>query len=177
MNNTILLVVDVQNALIEANPYNKEKVIQNIKKLITAAKENNREVIYVRHNDGAGEELEYGSKGWQIYPEVSPIGDETIFEKQYCSSFRQTGLHEYLSHNKTENIILVGLQTEYCIDTTCKVAFELGYKVIVPEETNTTFSNEFLPAEKLYEFYNYKIWDKRFASVKPLEEVLELLRQ
>lgn len=176
MKNTVLLVVDVQKALIEAHPYNEKKVIANIKKLITAAKESKTEVIYVRHNDGPGEELEYGADGWQIYPEIAPEGNETIFEKEYCSSFRKTGLQEYLSGKKIENIVLVGLQTEYCIDTTCKVAFELGYKVIIPEETNSTFTNEFLPAEKLYEFYNYKIWDKRFASVKSVEEVLDILK-
>lgn len=69
--------------------------------------------------------------------------------------------------------ILVGLQTEYCIDTTCKIAFEYGYNVIIPEETNTTFDNEYLPGNMLYELYNYKIWDKRFANVIPVKEVIE----
>ena len=74
-----------------------------------------------------------------------------------------------------DTIILVGLQTEYCIDTTCKSAFEFGYKIIIPEETNTTFDNEYLSGEKLYEFYNYKIWNKRFANVIPVEDVIKIL--
>jgi len=32
------------------------------------------------------------------------------------------------------------MQTEYYIDTTCKVAFEYVYKVIIPEKTNTTIN-------------------------------------
>lgn len=74
-----------------------------------------------------------------------------------------------------DTIILTGLQTEYCIDATCKSAFEHEYKIIIPEETNTTFDNEYLSGEKLYEFYNYKIWSNRFARVLSMNEVTEML--
>jgi nicotinamidase-related amidase len=46
MNNVVLLVVDVQNALIKKHPYNGKKVIENIKKLILTARGANKEVIY-----------------------------------------------------------------------------------------------------------------------------------
>ena len=61
--------------------------------------------------------------------------------------------------------------TDYCIDATCKAAFEHGFKVVIPKQTNTTFDNEYLTGEKLYEYYNYKIWDKRFARVIAVEEL------
>lgn len=175
MNNIVLLVVDVQAALIRNHPYNELKVIDNIKRLIHAARENQKEVIYVRHNDGEGEELEYGSDGWQICDDVAPANGEKIFDKQFNSAFIKTGLKEYLDGKQTDTIILVGLQTEYCIDATCKSAFEHGYKIIIPEETNTTFDNEYLPGDRLYSFYNHKIWDKRFADVLSLDEVLKIL--
>lgn len=54
-----------------------------------------------------------------------------------------------------DSIILVGLQTEYCIDATCKSAFDFEYKIIILEETNTTFDNQYLSGEKIYEFNNY----------------------
>ncbi|TWH81657.1 cysteine hydrolase family protein [Sedimentibacter saalensis] len=175
MNNTILLVVDVQTALIEEHPYNEQNVIDNIKRLITVARYNEKEVIYVRHDDGKGEELEYGTDGWQIYYEIKPNNNEKVFEKQYNSAFLKTGLKEYLDSKKIDTIILTGLQTEYCIDTTCKAAFEHGYKLIIPEETNTTFDNEYLDGQKLYNFYNYKIWNNRFAKVLSLDETIKVL--
>lgn len=175
MNNTILLVVDVQTALIEEHPYNEQNVIDNIKRLITVARYNEKEVIYVRHDDGKGEELEYGTDGWQFYYEIKPNNNEKVFEKQYNSAFLKTGLKEYLDSKKIDTIILTGLQTEYCIDTTCKAAFEHGYKLIIPEETNTTFDNEYLDGQKLYNFYNYKIWNNRFAKVLSLDETIKVL--
>lgn len=176
MDNNVLLVVDVQTALIEEHPYNEQKVINNIKRLITVARDNKIEVLYVRHDDGKGGDLEYGTNGWQIYDKVAPNNNEKVFDKQYNSAFLKTGLKEYLDSKKINAIILVGLQTEYCIDTTCKSAFEYGYKIIIPKETNTTFDNKYLSGERLYEFYNYKIWDKRFANVLSVEEVIRILK-
>ncbi|WP_088225582.1 cysteine hydrolase family protein [Desulfosporosinus sp. FKB] len=175
MRNIVLLVVDVQNALINEHPYNEEKVIENIRQLISTARDNKKEVLYVRHDDGKGTELEKGIDGWQIYSKIAPNENELIFEKKYNSAFHKTGLKEYLDRNEIDTIILVGLQTEYCIDATCKSAFDHDYKIIIPEETNTTFDNDYLSGEKLYEFYNYKIWNKRFTEVISVEEVKKLL--
>ncbi|ERI94940.1 isochorismatase family protein [Clostridiales bacterium oral taxon 876 str. F0540] len=176
MSNVALLVVDVQNALIKAHPYNEQIVIENIKKLILEARNNNKEVIYVRHDDGKGTDLEKETDGWQIYDAIAPESNDAIFEKQYNSAFLKTGLKDYLDSKNIDNIILTGLQTEYCIDATCKSAFENGYKVIIPEQTNTTFDNEYLSADKLYEFYNYKIWNKRFAEILSIEETIKILK-
>jgi nicotinamidase-related amidase len=175
MGNTVLMVVDVQNALIRNHPYNEQKVIENIKRFILAARENKKEVIYVRHDDGKGTELEKDTEGWQIFHDISPISSEYIVDKEYNSAFHRTKLREYLENKEIDTIILAGLQTEYCIDATLKSAFDYGYKIIIPEGTNTTFDNEYLSGEKLYEFYNYKIWNKRFAQVLPIDDVIKVL--
>ena len=175
MSNIVLLVVDVQNALIKAHPHNEHRVIENIKNLILSARDNKKEVIYVRHDDGVGTDLEKGTDGWQIYEDIAPTNSEFIVEKEYNSAFRKTGLREYLKTKEIDTIILVGLQTEYCIDATLKSAFDYGYKIIIPQETNTTFANEYLSGEKLYEFYNYKIWNNRFANVIPIDDVVKNL--
>lgn len=175
MKNTILLVVDVQNCMMMEHPYNEQRVITNIQSLLRTARERGLEVVYVRHDDGVGSDLERGSEGWQIYSGIAPHDGEKIFEKHYNSAFLKTGLKEYLTEREKDTIILVGLQTEYCIDATCKAAFEHGFKVIIPQETNSTFDNEFLSGEKLYEYYNYKIWNQRFAKVLPIEEVIAFI--
>jgi len=170
MKNTILLVVDVQNVLIESRPYNTRKVIDNIKKLIKSARKNNIEIVYVRHEE-AGTPFEKGTLGWKIYNEVKPTDDEAIFDKNFNSAFLKTGLKAYLDSKFIKNIILVGLRTEYCVDATCKSAFDLGYNIIIPEETNTTFGNEYLSGKNVYKFYNFEIWNNRFAKVISMAEV------
>lgn len=173
MKNIVLLVVDMQEALVNGNPFNKETTINNIEILIKECRTNNVEVIYVRHDGGTGDELEQGSKGWQIYNQIAPIEGEKIIEKRYCSSFRNTELKAYLDEKNIETIILVGMQTEYCIDTTCKVAFEHGFNIIIPEEANTTLDNEIMSGKEIYEYYNFNIWNNRFGRVEKVRDIIK----
>jgi len=172
MKNTALLVVDVQTALISFHPYKEAEVLANICTLIKTARQNGMEVIYVRHDGGAGTPLAYGSEGWQIFPAVSPIDSEKIFDKKFSSSFRDTGLRAYLDSRGITDFILVGMQTDYCIDTTCRIAFEFGYNVVIPACATTTFDNSLATAEKLIEYFEQQLWDKRFADVLHIEEVI-----
>lgn len=176
MDKTALLVVDFQNALVSAKPFAIEEVINNIKKLINACRENDVEVIYIQHNDKSGGELEPGSDGWKIYDETAPNSGEKVINKSYNSAFKDTFLREYLNKKGINQLIITGMQTEYCFDTTCKVAFEYGYKVIIPEKTNTTFDNGKMRAKDLYEYYNFNIFNGRFATVESMAKTLERLK-
>lgn len=175
MSKTALLVVDVQEALVAENPYNKDNTLSNIEKIIKSCRDNNMEVIYVQHDGGKGDELEAGSKGWQIYDKIAPKEGEKIIAKNFNSSFKDTELKGYLNQKDIDTLILAGMQTEYCIDTTCKVAFEHGFKLIIPEGTNTTFDNEHMSGKDIYEYYNFKIWKNRFARLEKIEDVIELI--
>ena len=176
MENTVLLVVDVQTALISYHPYNAIDFIGNIAKLISTARGAGIEVIYVRHNGGEGSKLERDTEGWEILHSIAPAMDEKVFDKNYNSAFRDTGLKDYLDHKGIKNLILAGMQTEYCIDATCKVAFEYGYAVIIPADATTTFNNNFSSAETLIRYYEEKIWNKRFADVISVDEALERMK-
>lgn len=175
MGNIVLLVVDVQNALIREHPYQEQQVIANIRRLLNTARGHHKEVVYVRHDDGPGTEFEYGTDSWQIYEAVAPQEGEFIVDKRYNSAFHKTDLKPYLDSKRVDTIVLTGLQTEYCIDATIRSAFDHEYNVIIPEGTNTTFDNEYLSDEKLCEYYNFKIWNNRYAKVVELEEAIRLL--
>ena len=172
MKNTALLVVEIQTALINFHPYKEAEFLANIRKLIETARQNSIEVIYVRHDGGDGTPLAFGTEGWQIYSEIAPIDGEKIFDKKFSSSFRNTGLKSYFDEKGITDFVLVGMQTDYCIDTTCQVAFEFGYNVTIPACATTTFDNSLATAEKLVEYFEQQLWDKRFAAVVPVEEVI-----
>lgn len=73
-------------------------------------------MIYVCHND---DELLTGSHGWEIYGAISPEVGEKIFDKHYNSAFKETHLQTYLDSQAIEQLIIIGMVTNYCIDTTC----------------------------------------------------------
>lgn len=176
MKNTVLLVVDVQNLLIAEHPHKEHELIGNIQKLLQEARSNEVEVIYVRHDDGPDTDLTAGKEGWEIYADIAPVKGEKIVEKFFNSAFHKTDLHHYLKGQKIENIMLVGMQTEFCIDATLRSAFDLEYKVLIPKDTNTTFDNAYLPAAQLLSYYHDMIWNNRYAKVLTLEQAVTWLQ-
>ena len=92
------------------------------------------------------------------------------------SAFNGTGLLEYLKDKKEDTIIVVGLQTEYCMDATIKCGFEHGFKMIVPANTNSTYSNKFLSSEVSYKYYNDFIWNGRYAECISFEETIKRMK-
>jgi nicotinamidase-related amidase len=167
-----LLVVDMQNEAFNLGPYRRDEMISNVAVLLKACRDSGIPVVFVRHDAGPGTSLERGSPGWEIHASVGPLPGETIVDKQFNSAFRETDLEARLGSFGVDTLILVGWQTEYCIDTTCRVAFELGYRVILPEMTNSTFDNGPLSGEAIYRFFNERIFHDRFATVEPLGATL-----
>ena len=170
-----LVVVDVQEALVREGLYNKENFIANIQELLQFGRDKGLEVIYVRHDDGAGEELTKGKPGYEIYHAIEPQDGEIVFDKSYNSMFKKTGMKEYLKEKHITNLIIMGLQTELCIDATLKGGVEYGYRMIVPKGAVTTFDNGGLTASQINEFYYNTIWNGRFARVLSIEEIKESL--
>jgi len=173
----VLLVVDTQKLITNRKLYQFELFEARVKELIAKARYNGVEVIFVRHDDGEGNELTKGTEGFEIYDSFKPIVGEHIFDKTVNSAFRDTGLVEYLREKEENTVIIVGLQTDYCIDATIKTGFEHGFKMIVPEYTNSTFDNQYMSAEQTYKYYNEFMWNGRYAECVSFEKAIELMEK
>lgn len=169
---TALLVVDVQQGAVARGPYRGDVVLANIASLIAACRAAGVEVIHVQHDGQPGEDEEPGTPGWEIHDAVRPVAGEKLVRKSFNSAFRGTDLRTYLEERGVGTLVLVGIQTEYCVDTTCRVAFDHGFAVVMPEMTNTTFDNGEITARQIHDLYNRRIFAGRFATVPSMEEVL-----
>lgn len=172
----VLLVVDTQKLITNPVLYHFEAFENAVKTLIAAARANAVEVIYVRHDDGEGAELTKGTPEFEIYEGFSPLQGEKIFDKTVNSSFKGTGLLAYLKEKNVRTVVVVGLQTDYCIDATIKCGFEHGFKMIVPEGANSTFDNAFMTGEQSYKYYNKFMWKDRYAECISVEETVERMK-
>lgn len=172
----VLLVVDTQKLITKLDLYNFDVFENVVNTLIAAARENHVEVIYVRHDDGEGAELTKETSGFEIYEGFEPLQGERIFDKTVNSPFKETGLLEYLKEKNVQTIAVVGLQTDYCIDATIKCGFEHGFKMIVPENANSTFDNAFMSGEQSYKYYNEFMWKGRYAECISVEETIERMK-
>ena len=77
-----------------------------------------------------------------------------------------------LDSQAIERLIIIGMATNYCIDTTVKVAFEFGYDLAVIKNGTTTFAEREITVEQLIQHYE-STWNGRFAQVADLEEILK----
>lgn len=132
MENTVLLIVDMQEGLLKRHPYREEQLLSNITSLAGAARENGIEVIYFRHNGGKGSPLEKGTADWEICKSLYPQENDGVFDKKFNSAFKETGLKAYLDSKMVKNIILTGLQTEYCIDAPAKPLLSTATRLLFP---------------------------------------------
>ena len=173
----ILLVVDTQKGCFNENLYLFETIKKNIKQLISLARENNVEVVYVQHDDGPGTDLDKSADNYEIYEEFAPRDGEKRFEKNVNSAFHpMTGLTEYLQSKGEKDIIAIGVSTDYCMDATVKSGFEKGFNMIIPEYTNSTYDNPYFDKEAAYHYFNDFMWNKRYAKVISFEQAVQLLQ-
>lgn len=171
----VLLVVDAQKGITNEKLYQYELFITNVQKLIQQARENKVEVIYIRHNDGPNSDLTKGLAEFSVADEFRPLPTEKIFDKNVNSPFRQSGLLEYLKAKHELELIIVGLQTDYCIDATIKCGFEHGFHITVPAYANTTVDNPYLKASASYHYYNEFLLPNRYATCISVDETIQKL--
>ena len=170
-----LIIIDMQKALLVDELYNLKGLTENIAKLLAAARENRTEVIYVQHDAGPGTGFSAGDEGFEIAEAVAPREGEKIFVKRINSCFGNRDFTAYLEGSKEETLMIVGLQTNFCIDATVKSAFERGYHVIIPEGTNSTFDNAYMTGETTCAYYFGEAWPDVFAECVSLDEAVALL--
>ncbi|MFT8318744.1 MAG: cysteine hydrolase family protein [Sporolactobacillus sp.] len=172
MINTALLIIDVQNSMFSVdNPvFDGEKLIRNIKFLLLKARSKSIPVYYIQHNGSAGSVLENGTNGWKIRPEIYPSATDTLIQKTTPDSFLNTNLDESLKSQGITNLVLTGIQSEVCVDTTCRRAFSLGYEVTLVTDAHSTWDTAELTAKQIINHHNQVL--KWFASTQTTEEIL-----
>ena len=170
----ILLVVDMQKALVDEELYAYDALLDSTVRLVEAARKNGVEVIFVQHDAGPGSGLSVGDEGFEIIDALRPEAGEKVFVKTINTCFGNKELKAYLKQQEDKRLMIIGLQTNYCIDATVKSAFERGFDVIIPEGSNSTFDNDYMTAETAVRYYNEDVWEELVDAVT-LEEAMEMM--
>jgi len=138
-----LCIIDVQNAMVQGNNpvYRSNEVLYNIKELIERARKQSIPIIYVQHNE-EGSEFQKGLDSWEIVDLIKPQRNDFIVHKTYSDSFKETNLKEVLDQLNISELIIVGMQTDYCVNATGLRASELDYDVTIVSDAHSTFDDE-----------------------------------
>ncbi len=173
MKKKALIIIDVQEGIVDFKPYNFTETLANIQTLLAHARKNNFEVIWVQH-EADDLALFQGNPKFEVYYELKPETNEKRVTKQHNSIFKDTDLDAYLKGKNIDTLILCGMQTEWCIDKSITVGFELGYHLIVPHQSHTTMDMDLMTAKDLYKYYHYFVFPA-FARTISVEETLKIV--
>jgi len=131
-----------------------EMLLTRVRDLLLQARRSGTRVFHVRHADPAGELLEHGTPNWQIHPSIAPHPGELIVDKRTPDSFHATTLTTDLAAADVKRLVVVGAQTEVCVDTTCRRAFTLGFDVALVSDGHSTWDNDTLTADQIIRHTN-----------------------
>lgn len=166
-----LLVIDVQNGMFQEGNvvYKGDSLLKNLKALIAQARSSETPIFYIQHNGPAGHPLEYRKRGWEIHPEIIPNNQDVIIQKTTPDSFFNTSLDDELKKQGIEHLIIAGIQTEACVDTTCRIAFSMEYKVTLASDTHSTWDSEDITAQQIINHHNGVL--RWFADISPSQDI------
>lgn len=172
MKSSALILIDVQLGMfLRSKPlFRGEELLSTTEGLLTKARAKKVPVLFLQHAGGPGHFLEKGTILGSLHPRVSSSSSEHVLEKRYCDAFRETELEPLLRQLGVLRLVVAGMQTEYCIDTTCRQASSRGFEVELMLDAHTTFDSEWLSAEQIIRHHNAVLGDG-FVSLKRATDV------
>jgi len=153
---TALVIMDMQegNFIGDDAIYAGKDLLIIASYILQKARDAGIPVIYVLNNGGAGEPDEVGTSGWQVHPDIKPNEKDILIQKTTPDAFHKTTLKDTLERLGIENLVIMGLQTEYCIDTTCRRGSLLGFTIKLVMDGHSTWDSDILSAPKIIAHHN-----------------------
>lgn len=132
-----LLVIDLQNYFRQI----VRPVLGNIQNIIQFCRQKNIPVIFTQHghtdaaSDGGvlgewwGQVILHGTKDWKFIPEMKIESKDLVLQKKRYSAFFETDLEKFLRSKGIKDLIISGVMTNLCCETTARDAFMRDYRV------------------------------------------------
>lgn len=156
-----LLIIDVQTGILSVPGAKRSAVMERfdevrgrIAGLVRDARDRKLPIIFVQNDGEPGHRLETGTPGWEICDDLGRRADDIVVHKTACDSFYETDLQSVLSGRGIGHLVVAGLMTQYCVDTTCRRAVSLGYDVTLVGDAHTTADTEKFTVEQIVDHHN-----------------------
>jgi nicotinamidase-related amidase len=168
-----LMIIDVQQGMFAFPgfaPHDGEATVARITDLLSRARKNGTPVFFVQHDGGDDQALSANGPGFPFRPELAPGRDESVTVKRHCNAFQETDLERSLKRADIDELVVCGMQTEFCVDTATRAAVERGFKVTLVTDGHTTFDTKTIPAETIIAHHNATL-GSGFATLKRADEI------
>ncbi len=147
---TAVLVIDVQQGLCDGPTaaYDCAGTIRRINTVTHKARKVGVPVVFIQHESDTGA-LVHGSNGWQLADGLETADEDHFIRKTTPDAFLGTGLQALLDRCKVRRLVVCGMHTEYCVDTTVRSALALGFPVVLVSDAHTSAGNDLLSPQQV----------------------------
>lgn len=181
-----LLVIDLQYAIdapywTKDGPRNNPAAEAVAGRLLDAWRAAKRPLVIVRHDSREPQSaFRPGQPGNDFKPEAKPLPGETVVAKQTTNAFVGTGLEQRLRDAGCTTLVVCGVSTSNSVESTVRMAGDLGFKVYVVEDACFTFpkrdwAGTLRSAEEVHAMALANM-DGEFATIVTSEAILDALR-
>ncbi|MFH8241785.1 isochorismatase family protein [Streptomyces sp. NPDC018321] len=159
---TALVLVDLQVGLLagENAVPDADALLDRLRPLAEKARALGVPVVHVQDDDLGDTD----SAEWQIDPRLGVADGDLKVRKAECDSFHETDLDEVLRSRGVRHLVVAGLVTELCIDSTCRKAVTIGYDVTLVSDGHSTPATN-LPVEAIID-HHHQILDGYGVYIK-----------
>ncbi len=185
VDSSALLVIDMQNYFIDCEGRSflsaGKAILPNVQRLIAAFRDGRRPVIFTRHAhnpDGSdagimgwwwGDMIREGYPEAEVFQQIAPQPGEKIIAKHRYSAFYNTDFETVLRCTKIEDLVVCGVMTNLCCESTARDAYCRDYRVFFLADATATVSEELHLATLMNLAYG-------FSFVCTTEDVLASIR-
>ncbi|WP_058937180.1 cysteine hydrolase family protein [Roseateles depolymerans] len=148
---TALLIIDVQHMMCNGRYacHDIDNVIGRLNGLAEEARAAGVPVIFVQHEDDEDGGLQHGTEAWQLDSRLDVKAGDPRIRKTSPDSFHRTDLDALLRMLGIRHLVIGGLQSDYCVDTTVRRALSSGYDVTLAADAHSTIDDGELTAAQI----------------------------
>ena len=151
-----LLILDMQVGLFHGpeKPWAGEALLSTLNSLLNKARTAGAPIFLARHVGPPGSPIEPGSPLTQLVQELLLQGEEVVFNKSRPNAFAMTDLADRLKACGSQGVVIAGMKTQYCVDSTCRAARDLGFDAVLIADGHTCTDTPVLKAESIVAHHN-----------------------
>jgi len=142
MSRTALIVIDVQESFrVRPNwaAVNHPDIADRVNRLVRAARVQGDLVVWVLHTEpGTGGAFDPANGHVRLIEGLAPVDGEPLITKTAHNAFTTTNLQQLLTQHGVTEVVISGIRTEQCCETTARVASDFGYDVVFVTEATAT---------------------------------------
>jgi len=179
VSNSALLIVDMQKGMSMTEPAsrNNPNAEKHMLALLSAWRGANSTVVHIRHiSRAAGSPFWPGQTGAEFQDTFSPLPNEHVVEKNVTDAFINTGLERWLHVRGIGSLVIVGVSTNYSVESTARTAGNLGFKTYVVSDATFTFNRKnidevLVHAEAIHQIALANLRDE-YATIVKVTDIL-----